>query len=290
MCISAFFEDIRVKGSLYAISDLHIGFRRNRTALLEMRPHEADWLMIAGDLGENVELFEFGIQILSRRFKQFIWAPGNHDLWSTSKEEESLRGDLKYRRLVSICRKHHVFTPEDPYAVFESAEQTYAIAPVFIHYDYSYKPDHVSINHVIDWALENRVLSNDELYLHSTPYPSFQAWCHARISVTERRLGEASRNHPLIIVNHYPLSLLPQQYSRLSIWCGTRATETWHKRFNIAIAVSGHLHHRGTVWRDGVRFEEVSLGYPRQWKTEAGLEGYLRKILPFDHSPGSTMN
>jgi hypothetical protein len=29
-----------------------------------------------------------------------------------------------------------------------------------------------------------------------------------------------------------------------------------------------------------VRYEEVSLGYPRDWRSERGLEWYLREILP----------
>ena len=46
--------------------------------------------------------------------------------------------------------------------------------------------------------------------------------------------------------------------------------------------MSGHLHMRSTRWREGVRFEEVSLGYPRppQWRPEAGADAYLRQILP----------
>ena len=33
-------------------------------------------------------------------------------------------------------------------------------------------------------------------------------------------------------------------------------------------------------FRDGVRFEEVSLGYPRDWNRDWGVAAYLRQILP----------
>ena len=69
---------------------------------------------------------------------------------------------------------------------------------------------------------------------------------------------------------------------RYAPWCGTELTEDWHTRFNAEVVVTGHLHMRATDWRDGVRFEEVSLGYPRHWKSETGASGYLRQILPFD--------
>jgi len=44
--------------------------------------------------------------------------------------------------------------------------------------------------------------------------------------------------------------------------------------------ISGHLHLRTSLWRHGVRYDEVSLGYPRDWRVERGLEWYLREILP----------
>ncbi|NUV38561.1 metallophosphoesterase, partial [Streptomyces sp. KAI-27] len=35
-----------------------------------------------------------------------------------------------------------------------------------------------------------------------------------------------------------------------------------------------------TTWHDGVRFEEVSVGYPREWRRRATPPGHLRTILP----------
>ena len=43
----------------------------------------------------------------------------------------------------------------------------------------------------------------------------------------------------------------------------------------------GHLHIPRTTSYDGVRFEEVSVGYPREWKTQTHRpQGWLRVILP----------
>ena len=70
------------------------------------------------------------------------------------------------------------------------------------------------------------------------------------------------------MINHFPLrqdlAVLPR-IPRFSIWCGTRRTEDWHLRFRAEAVIYGHLHIRGTHLRDGVRFEEVSLGYPQNW-------------------------
>jgi hypothetical protein len=67
---------------------------------------------------------------------------------------------------------------------------------------------------------------------------------------------------------------------RFTIWCGTTRTADWHTRYAAEVVVSGHLHMRSTRWRNGVRFEEVSLGYPAQWQQARGAGAYLRQILP----------
>ena len=50
--------------------------------------------------------------------------------------------------------------------------------------------------------------------------------------------------------------------------------------YGARVVVSGHLHTRRTDWIDGVRFEEVSLGYPREQRPGMQADAYLRQILP----------
>ncbi|GAA3092310.1 hypothetical protein GCM10020001_004550 [Nonomuraea salmonea] len=44
--------------------------------------------------------------------------------------------------------------------------------------------------------------------------------------------------------------------------------------------IYGHLHIPRVTRHDGVRFEEVSLGYPREWKRRPGGRRLLRDVLP----------
>jgi hypothetical protein len=44
--------------------------------------------------------------------------------------------------------------------------------------------------------------------------------------------------------------------------------------------VYGHLHIPRVSWHDGVRFEEVSLGYPREWHRRNSARPVLRPIAP----------
>jgi predicted phosphodiesterase len=269
---------------LWAISDLHIGYPQNRHAIQELPSHPNDWLVLAGDIGENVGDLRFVFETLSPRFRQLVWVPGNHELW-TVPHEDMLRGQSKYDALVAACREHGVFTPEDSYALFDDGVQPHLIAPLFTLYDYSFCPDGMTPENARVWAAEAGLECLDEHLLHSDPYPSRELWCAARCATTEARLTHALQAHdgPTVLINHFPLlaelARLPR-IPRFSIWCGTRRTHDWHRRFRAAVVVSGHLHIRHTRVIDGVRFEEVSLGYPRQWRHSPDARAQLKQILP----------
>jgi 3',5'-cyclic AMP phosphodiesterase CpdA len=268
---------------LYAISDLHLGHTINRSAVEALAPHPEDWLILAGDIGEREDDLHFALSRLTRRFAQLVWAPGNHDLWTLPSDSPALRGEAKYHRLVAICRSYGVLTPEDPYVLWSGEGPSCLIAPLFLLYDYSFRPDEIPANHALAWAEETGIVCTDEMLLHPDPYPSRPEWCAARCRDTEQRLHAIPAQTPLVLINHFPLRYDLVQLPwipRFSLWCGTRRTETWHTRFTVRVVVYGHLHRRGTQWRDGVRFEEVSFGYPRDWQAERGLQPYMREILP----------
>ena len=148
------------------------------------------------------------------------------------------------------------------------------------------------------WAREMNIEATDEFLLHPDPYPSRQEWCKNLVQKFEAKLEDAKARFPevpLIIANHWPLreDLVTLKFiPRFSIWCGTRLTADWHQRFNAKVVVSGHLHIRRTDWKNGCRFEEVSLGYPQHWKDCAemgmGVNELLREILPGPKPPQET--
>jgi len=268
---------------LYAISDLHLRYEVTRRALQLLRPHPGDWLILAGDVGETEQHLRFALAILERRFAQLLWVPGNHDLWTLPPHPAEPRGVEKYERQVAICREFGVVTPEDPYPEWTGEGPRAILAPLFLLYDYSFRPDEIPVEEAVEWAAEENLLCSDEVLLHPDPFPTRQAWCAARVAAAEPRLAAAAKRAPLVLINHFPLrrdlAVLPR-IPRFSIWCGTRATEDWHRRYRALAVVYGHLHIRRTTHRDGVRFEEVSLGYPKDWDESRGIEPYLREILP----------
>ena len=273
---------------LYAVSDLHLANRVNLQAVEALPAHPEDWLILAGDIGEAEEHLQVALILLSARFKQLIWVPGNHDLWTLPSTSRPLKGEARYRRMVSICRDFGVLTPEDPYVRWPGENRAYLLVPLFLLYDYSFRPPHIPFERAVEWAAESGVVCTDEELLLPDPYPSPAAWCTQRCLETEKRLEKAAREGTsMILIYHFPLRqdmAHLRRFPRFSLWCGTRRTENWHTRFPVSVVVYGHMHIRGTHYREGVRFEEVSLGYPRDWSHKRGLDYYLREILP---GPGS---
>lgn len=270
---------------VFATSDLHVGFAENRRLVEDLRPEsESDWLIVAGDVAEYMADVEWAIQLLARRFDTVIWAPGNHELWTPLKDPVQLRGLRRYQHLVDLCRDVGVYTPEDPFPVWRGEGGPVTIAPMLLLYDYTFRVDGVrDMEAALARAHEVGVVCTDEYLLHPDPYPSRQAWCAARVERTERLLGQCDPDVPTVLVGHWPLNREPTRLLRFqdfALWCGTERTADWHLRFNAAAVVYGHLHIPRTAWYDGVRFDEVSLGYPREWRPRARGPVLLRQIIP----------
>ncbi|KDQ71129.1 metallophosphoesterase [Streptomyces halstedii] len=275
------------RGRLLAVSDLHVGIADNKPVADRLRPtSDADWLIVAGDVAEQAEEVERALETLAGRFAHVVWTPGNHELWTLDKDPVRLRGQERYEHLVRVCRELGVTTPEDPYPRWQGEDGPVAIAPVFLLYDYTFRaPGTSTKEESLARAHEAGVVCTDEFLLHPDPYPSRDAWCRARVALTERRLAAHDPEVPLVIAGHWPLVREPTSvmwYPEFAQWCGTELTADWHRRFNVAAVVYGHLHIPRTTWYDGVRFEEVSLGYPREWRKRGHPRGLLRQILPYD--------
>jgi 3',5'-cyclic AMP phosphodiesterase CpdA len=270
------------RGRLLAISDLHLAHERNRQALGGVTDHPDDWLIIAGDVGERPDHLVLALEALAPRFARLIWTPGNHDLWCRSDATDRTRGQARYEELVEICRRFGVLTPEDPYVEWPGEPGTF-IVPMFLLFDYTFRPPDVDADQALGWAAETGVVSRDESALDPDPWVSRAAWCHARCAQTAARLDALPADARTVLVNHWPLRYdlaRPPRVPRFSLWCGTTITEDWALRYRARAVVSGHLHLRTTMFRHGIRYEEVSLGYPRDWRAERGIDWYLRDILP----------
>jgi 3',5'-cyclic AMP phosphodiesterase CpdA len=269
---------------LWAISDLHVAYHENRDIVQALHPSSPhDWLVVAGDVAEIHTDIAWALGTLRSRFARVIWAPGNHELWTLRQDPLSARGQARYEELVRLCRDLDVQTPEDPYLVWRGPGGPATVAPLFLLYDYSFRPPGTQdAQEALARAYQAGVVCTDEFLLHPDPFESREVWCHDRVARSARRLAECEPGIPTILVNHFPLNREPTRllyHQEFALWCGTQLTADWHLRYRASVVVYGHLHIPRTTWHDGVRFEEVSVGYPREWRRRARPPG-LRQILP----------
>lgn len=273
-----------VRPRLLAVSDLHLSYEENRQWLDRLRPGtDEDWLLVAGDVAERTTDIVSALDVLSRRFVKVVWVPGNHELWTVEEDPVRLRGEARYRHLVDVCRSLGVVTPEDPYPVWPGPDGPVAVAPLFLLYDYTFRPEGAATKEqALERAYEAGVVCSDEFRLFPDPYTDRESWCRARVDETERRLSALDAGTATVLVNHWPLVREPTRvlwYPEFALWCGTERTADWHVRFRAAAVVYGHLHIPRTTVHDGVRFEEVSVGYPREWRRRGHPRGILRDVL-----------
>lgn len=275
-----------MSGRLFAVSDLHVDHPENRELVQNMRPESAgDWLIVAGDVADGQTGIEWALRLLADRYERVIWAPGNHELLTHRDDPLSLRGERRYQHLVELCRGIGVTTPEDSFPLWEGAGGPVLLAPLFLLYDYSFGRNvGATDEEAMRRAHEVGVVCVDEYLLHPDPFPSRKAWCASRVAAAERRLEATDPDLPTVLINHFPLIVEPTRVLRhpeFAQWCGTVATADWHTRFRATAVVYGHLHIPRTTWHDGVRFEEVSIGYPRERaRWPAWIGGQPREVLP----------
>ena len=126
---------------LWAISDLHAGHTGNKPVTESLYPSSPDdWLIVAGDVGERTDEIRWTLDLLRKRFAKVIWVPGNHELWTTTKDPMQIFGRSRYDYLVSMCDQMGIVTPEHPFPVWTEEGGPATLAPMFLLYDYSFLP------------------------------------------------------------------------------------------------------------------------------------------------------
>lgn len=270
--------------SLWAVSDLHVGYAENRLFLDQVCPEsDGDWLILAGDVADRFDQVVDTLRVLRARFQTVIWVPGNHELWTLPGDTVTARGVRRYQRLVGELRYIGVITPEDPYPIWNGPGGPLVIAPLFLLYDYTFRPPGAgSKDEALEIAEAAGVLCADEVLLPADPYPSREAWCAARLDHTRGRLDELPADARTVLVNHWPLVREPTRrlrYPEFALWCGTEHTEDWPVRYRAEAVIHGHLHISTTTLVDGIPHHEVSLGYPHEWDRPGAWPRRVVRIL-----------
>jgi len=262
--------------TLWAVADLHAAVKANGPWIDAIQPADpSDWLIVAGDVAEKFDLILRVMGQLAGRFATVIWAPGNHELFCRSADR--YRGREKYAALVAALREIGVVTPEDPYPVFGGV----TVAPLFTLYDYSFRGPGLTVEEAVAAAREKNIMMTDEFAI--APFVDVRAWCWDRLAYTTKRLSRIEG--PTILVNHWPLvqePIMRMRWSEVALWCGTRHTRSWARRYNARAVVYGHLHMPGVTVVDGIEHIEVSLGYPREWQGPAYPSAWPYPVMEWE--------
>lgn len=146
-------------GTLYAISDIHVGHPANRGAWAALTPHPGDGLIICGDIGEKIEHLQLAFSRATECFDTVWWCPGNHELYTMpTGPSVDIRGENKYQQCVDLARSFGVLTPEDDFILWKGKGGPAVIAPIFTLYDYSFRPADVSLESMSNQPLPESIL------------------------------------------------------------------------------------------------------------------------------------
>ncbi len=282
-------------GRLLAVSDLHIGYPENRAYADSLAPeHPDDWLIVAGDVGESFADVGFVLASLANRFARVIWTPGNHELWTLPGDPVALRGAARYDALVTVCRRFGVLTPEDEFPRWPGPDGPVTVAPLFTLYDYSFAsgPGRTAAH----GRAPGTTLTRDRRRSPPRGGPGSPPWTRDGCTPTRtRRSPRGARTGWRRRSGGSPRSPGPSCSSatgrcrpRRSRRCGTRSSRrgagprsptAGTPASGVLACVYGHLHIPRSTRHDGVRFEEVSVGYPREWQRRGGAPPPPRVIL-----------
>ena len=231
---------------LFAISDLHLDHRENRAIAEALQPDgPEDWLAVAGDVAHRqADIIDF-LSRMRGRFAKVMFAPGNHDLWQVGASER--RGQDRYCHLVERCRAIDVLTPEDPYPLWRDACGAIAVAPLFLLYDYTMRPEGSTKAQVLATA---RVVCSDELLLSPEPFPDREFLVRGAPGLHRRPPARVAGRDP----NRSDLALaIASRAGRPAVVSGIRHV-VWHPAHRgLASALSGGVRRLWTSAYSDVR-------------------------------------
>ena len=270
---------------LLATSDLHVNRTENEAVVEDLHPTDpGDWLIVAGDVGDRIEHLRWTMSILAERFARVIWVPGNHELWTPRDEETDAvgAGALRApRRGLPLARGAH---PRGRVAGVGGRGRSGADLPAVpaLRLLVAGAPGHGRARRVARRSTSPARPAWSAPTSSSCPATRTRArrpgapsgWRSPGRGWRPARRDADGADQPLAPDRASAAGPAPPGVLALVRLGGDRP---WHLEYDAAAVVYGHLHLPRTTWEDGVRFEEVSVGYPREWQRHGLVRGPLRQ-------------
>jgi len=258
---------------LFAVSDLHVDHARNRdwVADLGRENYQDSVLLLAGDISHRLERIRETFSVLTTMFKKVFFVPGNHDLWVTGDEIDSLE---KLRHLEEACREAGVLRQP---GLIDSGDSVVRIVPLDSWY---HEPedsgDSLFVGRDGDeawrdvWADYRRI---------RWPVNSMGGGIFEHLTDASRGFERHAGQVPVVIFSHFlPRRELlrgrsseeasrrwePRHAFNFSRVAGSRAIDRNLRSLNSSVHVYGHQHRNRDRVIEGVRYVSHCLGYPAE--------------------------
>lgn len=116
---------------VFAVSDLHLDYEENKhwLAHLSSADFQADILIVAGDISDDIALIQWCFATLQAKFRRVFFVPGNHDLWVS--RNPGMTSIEKFQLLCQIATDHYICMETYHYG-------SLSIVPLLGWYDYSF--------------------------------------------------------------------------------------------------------------------------------------------------------
>lgn len=236
---------------IFALSDIHIDYAENRAWMMDLSndDYRDDILILAGDIADIPALIADAFRELTRKFREVLFVPGNHDLWTY---RNGIADSLSaFDHVRNIARDHGVHI--EPYTA-----GVLTIIPLNGWYDYSFG------------------MPSEELSMMWMDYVacSWPEGCDEK-SITRRftdmnREALSIRNNRVITFSHFMPridlmpSIIPEKRRFLYPVLGTTILETQIRTIGPRIHIYGHTHVNRRIERDGILYVNNAFGYPRE--------------------------
>ncbi|MBA3773528.1 MAG: metallophosphoesterase [Ramlibacter sp.] len=248
---------------IFALSDIHLDYESNQRWLdgISTHDHQADILLLAGDVSDRRAVLERCFADLTRRFKKVLYVPGNHDLW--------VRGDsghdTSFDKFQAIRQVAHDFgvsmTPLHDRAV--------SIVPLLGWYDYSFgQPSEELLGIWMDYRTCRWPAGADDGAI-------------TRYFTNENELARATPGRTVISFSHFLPRIdlmptyIPLQHRLIYPVLGSSVLEEQIRLLGSKIHVYGHSHVNRHVTMEGVLYVNNALAYP----TEARISARALKCI-----------
>ncbi len=246
-----------------AISDIHLDINKDYDVLgairSEVESTGSDVLIVAGDIAEDFRVVQKSMEDLERTSSfRLLYVPGNHDLWSPDMDKYST--DYIYASYMGDERCLSGKTAEQGDVAF--------IGDVG-WFDYSFGNHERFTDDSFDSMSYMGRTWQDKI--HSSWTENNKAACALQLRSIEASIAKAGKKKIVAVTHMLPvreftvLDARPE-WEFFNAFLGSEKLGCLFEEKGVSVSVSGHVHYRKEIVKNGIRYICPCLGYESEWK------------------------